>query len=75
MTRSVPLLLCREKTVADLSKAERIAAVWDEVMDESFWSEMSDDDLYSLQVVLWAAHQDALMEWTRRQMRAADPKR
>lgn len=58
-----------------MNKAEKVEEAWDEIMEGSFWHEITDDELYRLQAYLWAMHQDSLMEWTRRQMREKDPKR
>ena len=37
------------------------------------YEQLSDDDLYSLENLFWGIHGDLVLEWSRRQMRAADP--
>lgn len=61
--------------MSEKDKAERLGELWEEAVGTGFWSELTDDELYRIESFLWTTHQDALMEWTRRQMRKADPKR
>lgn len=57
-------------------KAERLMDLWGEAVGEDgYWSKLTDDELYAIEWFLWGTHEDALREWTRRQMRKADPKR
>jgi Ni,Fe-hydrogenase III large subunit len=67
----------REVMAETKNKAERLGDLWDEATggEDAYWSELTDDELYEIQFMLWGMHQDALTEWTRRQMRKADPKR
>lgn len=55
-------------------RTEQLAAMWAETFGTGFWHELSDEDLYAIANWLWANHLDALQEWSRRQMRNADPK-
>lgn len=59
-------------TKSETPVADKFMAYWDE--NRRAWDELSNQDLYALEAYLWGIHQDALMEWTRRQMREKDPR-
>ena len=52
----------------DPTPGEKAALAWEQALGNEFWKEISDDDLYYIEGWLWGTHEDALSEWTRREM-------
>lgn len=62
-------------TSRDTPFTDKLVQTWDSEMGQRSLNELSDEDLYAIEAVLWGIHQDVVMEWSRRQMRKTDPKR
>ena len=66
--------------MSELTLQQRLANAVDQVWAEHFggpqgslWTVLDNKQLYAIEAFFWGHHQDIVLEWTRRQMRAADP--